>query len=262
VLFTPLDANDPGNPVRILEGLTDLREPACLVTITGGETGLGRTFLFDEGTFLRLLPFPDLAADVLRDIRDCRTSLQSRSLSYAAGVTLFIEIVLPAFHVVAYGSNNDIYPFLQMARELGWDTTIVTNILRADKRLFGIAGRVLDHKGSDLPRVDAYTAVLLMTHDYRTDLQRLPEVLQTPASYIGILGPRQRTERMYRTLDEEGRPVGEADRQRIYSPAGLDIGSGNPEEIALSILAEIRAHFASRPGTSLRLRNGTIYSER
>ena len=252
VLFTPLEPEDPENPVRVLERLVDIREPACLVTITGGTETPGRSILFEEGR-----PVP---GDVLGDINDCRSTLQSRSFSYASGMSLFVEIVLPAIQVIVYGSNNDIYPFLRMSGELGWDTVLVTNLLRADKVLWSLAGQVLDQAMEGTPSVDAYTAIVLMTHDYKTDLRRLPEVLGTDASYIGILGPRKRTERMYAALGAEGRSVGEADRQRIYSPAGLDIGASTPEEIALSILAEIRGHFAGRQGSPLRLRTGTIYS--
>lgn len=251
VLFTPLDPGDPDNPVQVLERLVDIREPACLVTITGGVEAWGKSYLFD-GHF----PFPE----TLPDIQACIAALQSKAFSYNTGLTLFVEIVLPAIQVIVCGSNNDIYPFLRMSGELGWDTTLVTNLLRADKALSSLAGQMLDQTVEGMPPVDAYTAIVLMTHDYKTDLRRLPEALGTPASYIGILGPRKRTERMYAALEAEGRPVGESDRHRIYSPAGLDIGAATPEEIALSILAEIRAHFAGRQGASLRLRTGTIYS--
>jgi xanthine/CO dehydrogenase XdhC/CoxF family maturation factor len=255
VLFTPLDPDDLRNPVQILSMLIHIRRPVCLVTVTGGPH-LGHTFVFKEETFSRDLSFPD----PLPDIYDGLTTLQSRTITYGNGVTLFIEIVLPAIQVMVFGNNNDIYPFLRMSVELDWDTTLVTHLLRADKALFSLAGRVIDQSEEGISPVDAYTAIVLMTHDYRTDLRRLPQALATAASYIGILGPRKRTERMYAALAAEGRPVSEPDRRRIYSPAGLDIGATTPEEIALSILAEIRAHFAGRQGTSLRLRTGTIYS--
>lgn len=261
VLFTPLDPDDPGNPVRVLERLVQIRQPASLVTITGGPTELGRTIVFEEKTFPESIPFPAVAEDVLKDIHECISALQSRTFSYSGGVTLFVEMVLPAIHVIVFGSNNDIYPFLRMAGELGWDTTTVTNLLRADRSIYSLSNSVLDHTSGSIDSGDAYTAILLMTHDYKTDLRRLPQALRTQASYIGILGPRKRTEKMYGALAAAGQPVSETDRDRIYSPAGLDIGSATPEEIALSILAEIRSHFAGRTGTSLRLRQGTIYNQ-
>jgi xanthine dehydrogenase accessory factor len=261
VLFTPLDPGHPGNPLLVLSQLVDIRIPACLITITDGPHSLGYTFLFEETTFSGHFPFQDIATPVLQDIHDCRSALRSRTLSYADGITLFVEMVLPAIHVMVFGSNNDIYPFLRMAGELGWDTTLYTNLLRADKSLFSLSDLVLDHTSDAIANGDTYTAILLMTHDYKTDLRRLPQALRTKAAYIGILGPRRRTEKMYAALAAEGRPVSETDRDRIYSPAGLDIGAATPEEIALSILAEIRSHFAGRAGTSLRLRQGTIYNQ-
>lgn len=255
VLFTPLDPDDPNDPVRMLSTLIHTRRPVCLITVTGGPQ-LGHTFVFKEETFSGDLSFQD----PLPDIYDGLATLQSRTLAYSNGAALFVEIILPAIQVIIYGSNNDIYPLLRMSRELGWDTTLVTHLLRADKALCSLTERILDQSEEAMPPVDAYTAIVLMSHDYRTDLRRLPQALGTDASYIGILGPRKRTERMYAALQAEDRPVGEADRRRIYSPAGLDIGAATPEEIALSILAEIRGHFAGRQGASLRLRTGTIYS--
>ena len=101
-----------------------------------------------------------------------------------------------------------------------------------------------------------------MAHDYKTDFHHLQEALLTNAAYIGLLGPRKRAEKMLDALATQGRAVSAADQQRLYAPAGLDIGASTPEEIALSILAEIRSHFAGRQGMSLRLREGTIYGDR
>ncbi|MDO6430528.1 XdhC family protein [Flavitalea sp. BT771] len=258
VLFTPLDPDDANNPVPVLASLSNTRTPVCLITVTQGPR-LGFNVLFEPQSFVRTFPFPGLAAQALPDIHDCLASLQSRTHTYSTDITLFIEMILPPIHVVVFGSNNDLYPFLRMALELGWDTSLYTNILRADKALLALTTATHDHSTDTIPEGDAYTAIVLMTHDYKTDLRRLPQALKTKASYIGILGPRKRTERIYAALEADGYPVSDADRQRVYSPAGLDIGSATPEEIALSILAEIRSHFAGRTGTSLRLRQGAIY---
>jgi len=83
--------------------------------------------------------------------------------------------------------------------------------------------------------------------------------LPSPAAYIGMLGPRKRADKIFDAMAAEGYLVGEEDRRRIYAPAGLDIGAATPEEIALSILAEVRSHFSGRNGASLRSREGSIY---
>jgi len=268
VLFTPLHPEDPNNPVQLLSAITDTRAPACMVAITACPPSmqvLGQALLYrqDEPS-LRSFSIPSLAKAVLEDIKKGFAGLQSRTIPYASPegeVKVAIEMILPALHVAAYGSNNDIYPLLQLAKDLGWDTTIVTNTVKADRSLFSIATRVLDHKEEKAPLIDPFTAVLLMSHDYKTDLHNLRKALHTPATYIGLLGPRSRTQKMYAALEAEGHPVSDADLARIYSPAGLDIGAATPEEIALSILAEIRSHFAGRQGMSLRLREGTIYGD-
>jgi xanthine dehydrogenase accessory factor len=106
---------------------------------------------------------------------------------------------------------------------------------------------------------DEHTAIVLMSHDYKTDKQNLPKVLATNAPYIGMLGPRVRSERIWAELAEEGNPIADEDFPRIHAPVGLDIGAVSPEEIALSLAAEIRASFSSRDGTYLRLRQSTIH---
>ena len=73
------------------------------------------------------------------------------------------------------------------------------------------------------------------------------------------MGPRKRTERMLRELAEDGFRIEEADLSRLYAPAGLDIGANAPTEIALSIIAEMRAVLDGRRGGMLRERRGSIH---
>lgn len=261
VLFTPLHPDDPANPLPILGALTHTRAPAAVIAITGSSDPsiLGRTLLYENSAgFEKAFPLPALASAVNTDIRGALTAGQSKTVVYG-DTKVFIEVILPATHIVAYGGNYDIRTLLVQAKELGWDTTVVLNPARVDRSLIAAATTVIDSKGDDQPLIDAYTAILLMSHDYRSDSLNLKKVLPSVAAYIGLLGPRKRAQKIFDALAEEGLHLTESQLRRIYAPAGLDIGAATPEEIALSILAEIRSHFAGRQGMSLRLRQGSIY---
>jgi xanthine/CO dehydrogenase XdhC/CoxF family maturation factor len=238
VLFTPLRAEDPGCPLRILAGLTDTREPLSLITITSSPDPqqLGATWLDSPEAANPEARDTAASAELRPEIDQALATRQSRTLTLG-DTRYFIEIILPAIHVVAYGGNYDIHTLRRQTIELGWDFTVV-------------------HKANPQPpAIDDYTAILLMSHDYNTDKRNLERVLPSPATYIGILGPHKRAAKLFAEL-----AVKEDEIRRIYAPAGLDIGAATPEEIALSILAEVRSHFSRRNGASLRNREGSIYS--
>ncbi|HVU98161.1 MAG TPA: XdhC family protein [Puia sp.] len=228
VLFTPLRPDDPTCPLRLLAGLTTIRQPAALITITGASDPgrLGACWLHGDATPVAVGPEVDRAL----------ADRQSRTVT-VGDTRYFIEIILPAIHIAAYGGSYDIHTLRRQTVELGWDFTVVNK------------------SNPQPPVIDDYTAVLLMSHDYNTDKRNLESILPSPATYIGILGPHKRAAKLFAEL-----AVKEDDVRRIYAPAGLDIGAATPEEIALSILAEVRGHFADRQGTSLRLREGSIYN--
>jgi xanthine/CO dehydrogenase XdhC/CoxF family maturation factor len=262
VLFTPLQPGDPQDPLGLLSGLTRTRVPVVLTTITAAADPrlLGKTCIYHEQDSFRAdCALGDLIDPVITGIREALAERSSRNVAFGE-TRVFIEVILPATHIVAYGGNYDIRTLLQQTSELGWDSTVILNTARANKTLVAAATHVLDSKKDGAPVIDDYSAVLLMSHDYRTDTENLQKVLPTAASYIGLLGPRKRAMRIFEALAEAGTPLGEAELRRIYAPAGLDIGAATPEEIALSILAEVRSHFAGRQGASLRHREGSIYS--
>jgi xanthine/CO dehydrogenase XdhC/CoxF family maturation factor len=107
--------------------------------------------------------------------------------------------------------------------------------------------------------LDAHTAVVVATHNAAYDERALRRILPGAVRYVGVLGPRQRTGRMLEGL----RSVGDVriDGARVFAPTGLDIGAETPEQIALSVLAEIQAVMSGRPGTSLRNRPSSIHSD-
>jgi len=265
VLFTPLHKNEAGNPVELLSTLTEIRTPEVVVTITAVAEEeselLGKTTLYkNDEQFLQEFPLAPAASSVLEDIRHCLSKQSSSNITHAeAGIKLFVEVLLPVTQLVLYGGGYDIYPLIRIAREIGWNVTVVTNINKADKSLFSLVTNVLHNKSGQKPLIDTYTAIVLMAHDYKTDFNNLKQLLSENTRYIGLLGPRKRSQKMFDSMEAEGNAISEENMKRIFTPAGLDIGAATPEEIALSICAEIRSVFAGRNGNSLRLREGTIY---
>ena len=263
VLFTPLHKDEAGNPVELLATLTNTRTPKVVVTITKAQQNdlLGKTFLYEnDEEFTKAFALSNITSSVIRDIHFCLEKQSSSTITYEeAAIKLFIEVLLPVTHIVLYGCGYDIYPLTRIAREIGWDVTVVANIHKADKSLFKLATNVLHNKEEEKPLIDAYTAIVLMAHDYKTDFANLQQMLATNTKYIGLLGPRKRSQKMFDAMAAEGHSINEENMQRIFTPAGLDIGAATPEEIALSICAEIKTVFAGRNGASLRLREGTIY---
>src|SRR5256712_10601070 len=90
-----------------------------------------------------------------------------------------------------------------------------------------------------------------MTHNFADDQGYLRALVGTPVPYIGMLGPRQRTERMLQILGAAA-ALGERDAARIYGPVGLDVGTDGAEQVALSVIAEILAVRSGRRGRAPR----------
>lgn len=84
-------------------------------------------------------------------------------------------------------------------------------------------------------------------------------LFNSEASYIGVVGPRRRADKLLAELALAGVPITPAAIGRLYSPVGLDIGAERPEEIALAIVAEIKAVLASHGGGMLRHKQGPIH---
>jgi len=98
-----------------------------------------------------------------------------------------------------------------------------------------------------------------MNHNYPQDLAALGALLPTPIRYLGVLGPKRRTARLLADLAARGVVATDAQLARIYGPVGLDIGAETPDEVALAIVAEMKAVLAGRRGGSSRERTGTLH---
>ena len=103
------------------------------------------------------------------------------------------------------------------------------------------------------------SAVVVMSHDYFRDAAFLGAFAGRGVAYLGVLGPRDRTERLLAELEAAGTPLSDADRAVLHAPAGLDLGADGPQEVALAIAAEILAALRGAGGGSLRDRPGPIH---
>jgi xanthine/CO dehydrogenase XdhC/CoxF family maturation factor len=177
-------------------------------------------------------------------------------LLHAGGCDVFVEAVRPPTALVVLGAGHDAVPLVTLAKALGWHVTVGDRRpAHARAERFPDADRVL-LLDRDRPlagiSIDEGTAVVLMTHDLAQDRSLLEALLPCAPRYLGILGAASRAERL---LDEIGRDA----PPFLHAPIGLDIGAETPGEIALAIVAEIRATFAERAGGRLRLRATPIH---
>ncbi|GAB3835589.1 XdhC family protein [Hymenobacter jeollabukensis] len=263
ILLEPLDFQDPDNPLELLRGFARHPEPAVLATVFRCAAGqavadLGQRLLLLPGGQVRGSALDNLAltADIRRDADQALGQDQSLIREYAAPggtVRVFLEVLRPPLRLAVYGAGNDAQPLVRLAAGLGWQVTVVDGRPRqAAPERFPEAAEVRVVPLGQVPELPltADYAVLL-THNYAYDLAVLQRLLDAPTQYIGLLGPRQKAARLLEELREEV-PEAEARLQgRLYSPIGLNLGAETPEEIALSIVAEIQAVRQGRPGGML-----------
>jgi len=157
---------------------------------------------------------------------------------------ILIDTVPLPIRLLLFGTGPEIEPITQLAGNLGW--TI---------ECFGHPSEL----AADF-RPDGQTAALVMTHNFGRDLLALDRLLPLPLRYVGLLGPRKRYAELLARLSEY-RPLDfESGVRNLFAPAGLDIGSEAPEEIALSILSEVAAVLSGRCGGFLRERESDIHT--
>ncbi len=176
------------------------------------------------------------------------------------GRDVFIDLLVPPPQLVIVGAGEDARPLARFAAEIGFRVIAVDErpALLTPERFPSAAERIVtrpEHLTSRVAFVHETYAVV-MTHHYARDREFLRALLDTDAVYIGILGPRSRTDRMLAELSVAVR----VDERRIYGPIGLDIGTDGAEQVALSALSEILAVRSGRTPASLRERRAAIHA--
>ncbi|HYP50102.1 MAG TPA: XdhC/CoxI family protein [Pyrinomonadaceae bacterium] len=231
---------------------------------------IGTKFFMLETNLIPFEPpyrkFMEIPASVRTAILDVlgngRARCQKFLIPGSGWVEFFIERIDPPVALVVFGAGADAVPLARFAKELGWAVTVVDHRLAyATPERFPDA-QVWIARAEDLSLNEIYdrnAVAVVMTHNFERDKHALRRALQGRFRYIGVLGPKRRTDSLLQELANEGETFSDEQLKRLFAPVGLDIGADTPEAIALSIIAEINAVLANRAGGFLRNRMSSIY---
>ncbi len=266
VLLERLGPAGPLDPIQFVRERLARREPGVLATVFRAEPNTGahpgdRLLLAPGSAPAMTLEASAPAAAALRGLAERALAAgESRVEELLAGGRLeaFAERLAPPPELVVFGSGYDVAPLVELARSLGWRSVVVASrrgpTLRA--ALEAADAVVICGPGEAAREVvlGPRSAAVVMTHNLVEDAGYLRAALASPAPYVGILGPRSRTDRLLRDLKL---PDGLA--ARLRAPVGLDLCAEGPEEIALSIVGEVQAVLAGGSAAPLSTRSSPIH---
>ena len=173
---------------------------------------------------------------------------------------MLVDVLSPPPRLVVISAGDDARILARLSSDVGFRVVVVDRrpgLLTRER--FPSNVTLLESDAARLNErlvLDESSFGVVMTHDFADDTAYLRALLRTPARYLGVLGPRQRTERILTRLRAEG-PLDEA---RVYGPVGLDIGTDGAEQVALAVLAEMLAVRSGRQPQSLRERRAPIHA--
>lgn len=271
ILIESVDCPDVARTLAMIHTTIRQRTPMAIATIYQIDkldeqselTPGSRLVLSHHGQMDGSLATTPLASTLIPELTRTLQSQRPENLQIelASGrVHLLLEPIVPpiALHIV--GAGHDAEPLARMANGLGWQVSLHDHraSLLAPDRFPGVQ---FNHCSGALciPNFDTRSAVVIMNHSYERDMEALRQLISYDLPYIGLLGPRKRCDRMLAELQVSGIRIDPEQTARLYSPIGLDLGADSPEEIALSIIAEIQSVLNTRSAVSLRNKQAPIH---
>jgi xanthine dehydrogenase accessory factor len=232
---------------------------ATIVNVRGSVPSFetAKMLVRDDGSILGTIGGGCVEAEVWQAAREVMESEKPRTLTFnlnndpkydtglVCGGTLdiFIEPVLPPASLYVFGAGHVSINLYKTARSAGFEVTVIDDRESyANRERFPEAKEVIAEDFDQItarlsPSESAY--IVIVTRGHRDDMRVLRWAVQTPAKYIGMIGSKRKTIRIFEELVKEGLP--EKLFERVHAPIGLDIGAITPEEIAIAITAELIA---------------------
>ncbi|MDZ8137333.1 MAG: XdhC family protein [Nostoc sp. DedQUE04] len=271
VLIERLEKESSPNAIAFMQECFERKHLGIIATVFAfeGEVDVklgSRLLLYPDGKIIADIKDPNLIQSLQVDTQAAFTNQKSSVKNYQlplGSAEVFIEVIQPPTPLVIFGAGYDAIPVAQFAQALGWDVTVVDcRANETTKARFPTACDVILTQREIVPKqifIDVKTVAVVMTHNYLDDLEILKTLLPSPARYIGVLGPKARTERLLADLRSQGIVYTTEQLTRLHGPIGIDIGAETPEGIAIAIIAEIQAVLTNRNGSFLKNRNQPIH---
>lgn len=242
-----------------LAALGEGRAAALAVPLTGE----GRVLVLPDGGVTGHLPGEDRHAFAVDAARARLGMREPRAVTLPApdGTPVFIDVNVPPPQLGIYGAGHDAMPLAAQAHALGYAVHVIDSrpAYLTPGRFPGAALHPLAPEELDRFAPGERAHLIVMNHHLDRDRVCLAHALRSGADYVGVLGPRSRAQDLLRALAEEGVTFTPEQLARLRSPVGLRLGAEAPEEVALSILAELMAWRRGYDGGFLSGHTGRIH---
>ncbi len=253
IMLQPLCPENAYSPLSLMLNAAQAKETISLCTVVETEhpeLTAGLTFTIED----QHASDTEVISGLYQHAQQCLNEQRNAFDTFSVGgksITAFCETILPPRQLLLLGAGPDAVPLTHMASQLRWEVTLADHrqaYLKPDRfpkhvSLVSVSPDSL-HQDLDLNRFDA---MVLMTHSIDYDRRYLIKLAECTIPYIGLLGPSHRRDQLFSQLGDKADLI----RPRSHGPVGLDIGAKTPDEIALSILAEIQAAYNGRSGKML-----------
>lgn len=252
----------PADPpaVRAVERALELFEegrPFALCTVVGGSPTAGAVAVASpDGALAGSTGDAALDREVARLAGEWvagRTSM----LRCVGSAEIFAEVLIPPPYLLLFGADDDARPICASASAVGFRVTLVDHraAFLAAERFPGAERRVERRPEEGLAGlpIGPRTFAVVKTHLIAYDRGWARQLVGAGAAYVGLLGPRARTREIVREIGAE-------DDDRVFGPVGLDLGAEGPEQVALSIVAELLAASSGVEPRHLREKGATIHA--
>jgi xanthine/CO dehydrogenase XdhC/CoxF family maturation factor len=241
---------EPKNLLETIEDCATRGDHIAIVRALNPGSGKSATVMVSHGELLQPLADRKLADQVLGSVENLAArggvaDLVDAVDEQGSPVSLAIEIIKPKLELLIFGAGHVGQAVALVGALIGYDVTVVD-----DREEFASRKRLPDSRISLLVSdyasaagkltISSGTAVVIVTRGHQYDELCLKSVVRSNAHYIGMIGSRKRVLSVFKKLVDEG--ASERDLQRVHAPIGLRIGARSPQEIAVSILAEIIDH--------------------
>lgn len=247
-----------------IERILDAEEFGSVITVVGGPVIGAKAVLDSEGVVVAGSLPQEIVEDVTEDARSLMSNEQHRNLEYGEH-SVFIETLAPPPDLLVFGAVHIGQAVCSFGAGMGYRVTVVdSRPAFATEERFPDAHRVIVGWPDDIMdqlHFDRRTWVVVLSHDPRHETPPLAAALKADTRYIGAMGSRRTHRQRVERLEKLG--FTETDIARIHSPIGLDIGAETPQEIAVSILAEMTlVRYGAGSGLSLRGTEGRVHKQR